>query len=203
MASLALLVVDLQRGLDDPSLGRRNNPACEGNIADLVDAWRAAGQPVVFVRHDSLEPHSTLRPGQPGNDFKEVLAGEPSLLVTKQVNSAFHGRPDLGAWLRERGIADLAICGVQANICCESSARVASDLGFDVRFVLDATYTFDVVAPDGGVITAAELMRVTHANLDPEFCRVIDTREAVAELGAFGETPETAGPRVPAERRDV
>jgi nicotinamidase-related amidase len=184
MGSTALLVVDLQRGLADPSWGRRNNPSCEANVASLLDAWRRAGEPVVYVRHDSVEPESTLRPGQPGNDFDEVLADDPDLLVTKHVNSAFHGTPDLAAWLRSYEIEQVAICGVQTNICAETTARVGSNLGFAVSFVLDATYTHDRPALDGEQIGADLLARVTAANLDPEFCRVVTTAEAVERLGA-------------------
>jgi hypothetical protein len=68
---------------DEAHWGRRNNPACEANVAALVAAWREAGEPVVFVRHDWSEPGSPLRPGQPGNDFKPVLTGEPDLVVSE------------------------------------------------------------------------------------------------------------------------
>ena len=58
-------------GFDDAGYwGRRNNPACEANVAPLIAAWRAAGRPVVFVRHDSDEPGSPLAPATPGNAFK-------------------------------------------------------------------------------------------------------------------------------------
>ena len=59
----ALLVVDVQVGMEDPWWGPRNNPECEPNIARLIAAWRAAGRPLVFVRHDSVNPDSPLRPG--------------------------------------------------------------------------------------------------------------------------------------------
>src|SRR3712207_1542194 len=99
----ALLVVDVQRAFDrDDVWGRRDNPECETNVAGLLAAWRAEGRPVVFIRHDSTEPESTLAPGTPGNAFKPEVSGEPDLLVVKHVNSAFHGDPDLAGWLRER-----------------------------------------------------------------------------------------------------
>jgi nicotinamidase-related amidase len=178
------VVVDMQRAFDDSAFwGPRNNPDCERNVGALIEAWRAAGQPVVFVRHDSLE-ESPLRAGEPGNDFKEVLEGQPELLVTKHVNSAFHGEPDLAEWLRGNGIEAFSVCGIQTNMCCETTARVGANLGFDMSFVLDATHTFDLADRDGARITADELGRVTAANLDPEFGTVVSTEEAVARLGA-------------------
>src|SRR5215207_2470647 len=108
----ALVVVDVQRAFEDAGYwGRRNNPDCEANVAALLAAWRAAERPVVFVRHDSDEPASPLRPGEPGNAFRPELTGEPDLLVTKQVNSAFHGDPDLAAWLHEHRLGGSASAG--------------------------------------------------------------------------------------------
>ena len=182
MDRTALLVVDVQKGFDDPRWPARNNPECESNVAALVDAWRERGQPVVFVRHDSTEPDSPFRPGGPGNDLREFLAGRPDLLVAKSVNSSFHGEPDLDAWLRSEGIERIAVCGVQTNMCCETTARVGANLGYDLTFVLDATHTFDQDAHDGRVISADELARVTASNIDPEFGRVVTTEEALAEL---------------------
>ena len=186
MDRIALLVVDVQKGFEDPVWGERNNPAAEDNIATLIDAWRAQGQPVVFVRHDSDEPDSPFTPGQAGNDLDEIVTGEPDLFVTKSVNSAFHGEPDLAAWLRGEGIDRIAVCGIQTNMCCETTARVAANLGFEMDFVLDATYTFGLPSHDGGTISADELSRVTAANLDPEFGRVMSTRDAVAALNGAG-----------------
>ena len=173
----ALVVIDVQQGFDDPMWGRRDNPACESNIALLVDAWRQAERPVVIVRHDSTSPGSPLRPGQPGNDLRPGISGD--ILITKSVNSAFYGDPDLHAWLTAQGITRLTICGVTTNHCCETTARMAGNLGYDVTFVIDATHTFDRVALDGTVIPAEEVARVTAANLHGEFATVTTTREAL------------------------
>jgi nicotinamidase-related amidase len=177
----ALIVVDVQKAFDDPAwLGRRNNPDCEQNVAALIARWRERGDPLVFVRHDSTEDGSPLAPGSPGNDFKDVITGDPDLTVVKHVNSAFHGEPDLGGWLRDWGFGEIAVCGIQTNFCCETTARVGANLGFEVRFALDATHTFDLTAPDGGLVTADELARITATNLSAEFCPVVTTAELLA-----------------------
>jgi nicotinamidase-related amidase len=174
----ALIVVDVQRAFDDADYwGARNNPACEENVAALIDAFRRRGDAVVFVRHDSSDPSSPLHPGHEGNAFKDCVTGEPDLLVTKSVNSSFLGDPPLEPWLRERGIGRIAVCGIQTNMCCETTARMGGNLGFDVQFALDATHTFDLPAYGGGTVTADELARVTASNLHGEFATVRATAE--------------------------
>lgn len=180
----ALLVVDVQRGFDDTEYwGPRNNPQCEDNIAALLAAWRERGRPVVFVRHDSAGASSPLRTGQAGNDFKAIVTGEPDLLVTKHVNSAFHGQPDLDAWLQVRQLDGFVLSGITTNHCCETTARVGGNLGHQVLFALDATHTFDRTAPDGSVVTADELARVTATNLNGEFATVVNSAQLLAAAG--------------------
>lgn len=177
----ALVVVDVQQGFDDPGLGPRDNPDCDRNVAALVAAAQRRGDTIVLVRHDSAEPGSPLRPDRPGNAFKPLLDGvEADLLVRKQVHSAFHGDVDLHAWLQARGIEELVICGIQTNMCCETTARLAGNLGYSVRFVLDATHTFDEPAPFGGeTVPAALLSRTTAATLDGNFAEVVLTASLI------------------------
>ena len=178
--STALVVIDVQKGFDDEAhWGPRNNPNCEANIELLLEAWRKQGWPVVFVRHDSTSLNSPLRPGTTGNQFKDIISGTPDLLVTKSVHSAFFGDPDLHSWLGRHEISAIAICGIQTNMCCETTARMASDMGYEVLFVLDATHTFDLAGVSGKVLRARELARVTALELDAEFCQVVFTSELV------------------------
>jgi nicotinamidase-related amidase len=175
----ALVVVDVQQGFDDTTYwGTRNNPACEEHVAALIEASRRRGDAVVVVRHDSDERDSPLHPDSPGNALKACVHGAPDVLIGKRVNSAFLGDPPLGPWLRERGIGEIVVCGIQTNMCCETTARMGANLGFEVTFVLDATATFDLPAyGGGGTLRADELARVTATNLDPEFARVRSTAE--------------------------
>lgn len=188
----ALVVVDVQAGFDDPSWGTRSDGAdtdAESNVARLVTAWRGSGRPVVLVRHDSVHRSSPLHPDSPGNRLKpevtDAMAGaDADLLVTKTVNSAFHGTPDLQAWLTGRGTRQVVVCGVQTNFCCETTARVGANLGFDVVYVLDATWTYDLPGYSGGTVPASVLREVTATNLANEFCRVTSTAVVVGAVTA-------------------
>src|SRR4051794_12477302 len=182
----ALLVIDMQRGFDDLDFwGPTANPDCEANVASLIAAWSAADEPIVVVRHDSSSPSSPLHPGSPGNAFVDAVAAAPAaVLVTKNVNSAFYGEPDLHAWLGGRGIDELVICGIQTNMCVETTARMAGNLGYDTTVVLDATRTFDLTTDVAGIGTvtrsADELMASTALVLQGGgFARIATTAEVV------------------------
>ena len=178
--STALIVIDMQKGFDDDSFyGPRNNPECEANVAKLIEAWRSHKWPIVFVRHDSHDDMSPLGAGNEGNAFKDEVSGKPDLLVVKSTHSAFLGKPDLHGWLQEQGVKGVAICGIQSNVSCETSARMANDLGYEVIFVGDATATFDIEAPNHQVFRARELARYTIVNLQAEFGQVVFTAELI------------------------
>lgn len=167
----ALIIIDVQHGFDGAYWGPTTNPDCEDNIAALITAWTADGRPIVVVRHDSANPDSPLHPVNPGNALKAVAAdAQADLAVDKSVNSAFIGDPDLHSWLQERDIRQLVLCGIQTNMCVETTARMGGNLGYEVFVPLDATRTFDLVGPtlpDGTVLkaTAADLMHATAINL--------------------------------------
>ena len=172
-----LVVVDVQNGFLDEYWGNSNNPDCESNIRALLAHWRERDWPIVLVQHNSESPRSPLRPGQPGNDLQPGIEGAHDLLVTKSVNSAFYGEPDLHAWLIAHKHTALVLCGITTNFCCETTARMAGNLGYTVEFVLDATRTFDHPDADGVMISADEIARVTAANLNGEFAAIVTTKQ--------------------------
>ncbi|MFA7765964.1 cysteine hydrolase family protein [Streptomyces sp. NRRL S-448] len=177
----ALLVIDVQKGFDEESFwGPRNNPAAEGNIAALMDAWQAAGRPVVLVRHASVQPGSVLAADHPGHAFKDLVEkrSQGALVITKTVNSAFYGTPDLADWLTAQGIGQLVLVGIQTNMCVETTARMAGNLGYDVLVPLDATHTFDLAGPGDLALTADELATATAVSLHGGgFARVVTTAD--------------------------
>lgn len=175
MNKKVLIVIDMQNGFNDPAMPPSNNPNCDDNVRALLNKWRSEAWPIVLVRHDSKGATSVLRPGQLGNELMPGIDGERDLLVTKSVNSAFYGEPDLHAWLQNAGFQDLVICGIQTNYCCETTARMAGNLGYSVEFVLDATRTFDLTDLAGNRVTADELARITATNLHGEFATVVST----------------------------
>ena len=171
----ALLIIDVQKGLADASLGERNNPQAESNMVALLEAWRQRKRPLVHVRHCSTEEKSLLRPELPGNAYKDEVRPEPGEIeFTKSTNSAFFGT-GLEQHLRSSGIDRLVIVGLTTDHCVSASVRSASDLGFEVILVSDATAAFGRTAFDGVHYSGDEIHRVNLVSLDGEFCRVCST----------------------------
>ncbi len=176
----ALIVIDVQQEFEAPRHGVRDNPDCESNVGLLVQAWTEAGRPIVRVKHEEA-PGGPFGPDTPGYAFKPVVADlAPDLDVTKDVHSAFGGSPSLHEWLQQRGIDQIVICGIQTNRCCETTARVGCDLGYDVVFPVDAMHTFDKAGPDGEVLTGEQLTKATATSLHEYFATVVRTADLVA-----------------------
>lgn len=171
----ALIVIDVQQGLDSPYYGQRNNPNAEDNIERLLSHWRQHDWPVVHVQHASDDPDSPLRRDKPGFAFKpEAQPNEHETVFMKSVNSAFIGTP-LGPYLREQEIGSIVIVGLTTDHCVSSSIRNAANIGFNVTLVEDATATFERCAWDGTQLSADDMHRAAIASLQDEFCRITTT----------------------------
>ena len=141
----ALLAIDVQESFrHGPLWDAVSNPDVVDDVRLLVDASRAAGDLVVWVLH--AEPGSGS-PFDPESGYVRVVdeldprPGEP--LVTKSSINAFT-TTNLHQVLVSHGIREVVVCGLQTELCCETTARLASDLGYRVVFVTDATATFPI-----------------------------------------------------------
>ena len=188
-ASAALLIIDVQKAIDDPRWGqRRNNPDLERNLARLLAAWRGAGRRVIHIRHLSREPDSTYRPDGPGAPFKpevEPLPGET--ILGKQVCNAFIGT-GLEALLRRGGHGALAIAGVITNNSVEATARMAGDLGFQTYVLSDATATVEKRDLSGRLWPADDVHALSLANLSGEYARIVDVAWIAREISSYAPT---------------
>ena len=178
----ALIIIDVQKGFDEPFWGERNNPQAEDNIVRLLEAWRNNGRPVFHVQHMSLSPTSPLNPNHPGNAIKEALQpreGEP--LIQKNVNSAFIGT-DLEQQLRRISCNSLVIVGLTTPHCVSTTTRMAGNLGFETYLVSDATAAFELTGHDGRKYSAQEIHDITLATLNDEFATVVNTDSVLLSM---------------------
>ena len=192
LSESALLVVDAQDSFKvDPKWERRNNRDFERNVGALIDAHRSAGRPVIFFLHTDPDPgferdSEYLRL----MDFITVNPGEPVML--KDTRNAFTSTT-LQAHLLSLGVRRLAITGIQMEQCCETTARVAADLGYAVDFVIDATMTFPIKNWDtpGEELGVQAIEERTIYALRRRFARIVRAEALVDELEAYAESRRT------------
>ena len=142
MSRTALIVIDVQESFRvRPNWSVVNHPDIADRVQRLVQAARAKGDLVVWILHsepgtggafDPAEGHVRLVEGL------EPIEGEP--VLTKTAHNAFT-TTNLQQLLTQRGIGEVVISGIRTEQCCETTARVASDLGYEVVFVTEATAT--------------------------------------------------------------
>lgn len=179
-----LLVVDVQEGFADPIWGQRNNPEAETNVGRLLEVWRRAGRPVVFIQHDSLDEESPLHPEAPGHAIQTaVRPREDEPVMHKRVNSSFIGT-GLEAWLRERSYTSLVVVGLTTPHCVSTTVRMAANLGFETFIVSDATAAFELRGPDGRMVPPEVVHSVELAALHEEFATVVESAELIESAGS-------------------
>lgn len=177
----ALLVVDMIKGFTDAScpLGCDCPDVVAAN-AQLIDAFHAAGRPVVFttvvyrdegqarVFRDRINALNVLTPQ---SDWVQVDTRldrrEGDILIEKQWASAFH-KTDLDEQLRALGVDSLVVTGLTTSGCVRASA--VDGLQYDYRVVVpreavgdrnpDAheANLFDLHAKYADVVTVADVL---------------------------------------------
>ncbi|CAN7386278.1 isochorismatase family protein [Ensifer adhaerens] len=177
-----LIPIDMQQAFDAAPWPPRWNGDVDNNGRALLAAWRAAGRPIIHVRHDSVAPGSTLRPGASGNAPRpgfEPVGDEP--LVNKSVNAAFIGT-DLDLRLRRLGVDTIVLFGISTDMCVSTSVRVGANLGYPVVLVEDACDCFDQPDGDGDMIPARDIHRAHVATLRAEFAEVTTTAAIISAM---------------------
>jgi len=181
----ALLLIDVQQ-----SFTRRNYwvedevPAFLAACNALTAGCAARGVPVVRVFH--TDPPEDRAAGDlafaPDSGLIRPLDGlapfEAATTIEKHRHSALAGT-GLSIWLRQRGVKRLIAAGIRTEQCCETTTRHASDEGFEVDYVTEATLTFDMATPAGGVLTAAQIRERTATVLAGRFATLCTVPQAL------------------------
>lgn len=133
----ALVLIDLMPRIIALDLAPHTGAEVLDRCRRLAAAFRAAGEPVVQVRVE--RPGVAEQP--PGSDFAEDLVSPGDIVVVKRTVGAFHGT-DLDEHLRRRGVDTVVLAGLVTTMGVESTARAASDHGYELEFVADAMSGF-------------------------------------------------------------
>jgi nicotinamidase-related amidase len=179
----ALIVIDVQESFRQrPSWQAISNPQIVSAVNRLVSAARSRGDDVVWILHGEA---GSGTPFDPASGFVRLMdglvpePGEPVLV--KSAHNAFT-TTNLQHLLTLAGVRRVVICGIRTEQCCETTARLASDLGYDVVFVTEATATTPLPHRDlGEAAPIAEILR------DPRTLATVDViaRTEYALAGRF------------------
>jgi nicotinamidase-related amidase len=182
----ALIVIDVQESFRQrPYFRAEELPGFLRNVQALIDGCQARGIPVVQVFHRERTDVAS----DPFAASSGYVRAMPELklhadaVFHKHVHSAMFGTAadgtTLESWLRAHGIGELLITGIRTEQCCETTTRHASDLGFGVRYVTDATLTFPMRTRSGREVSAAEIRERTEMVLEGRFARVVSAADAL------------------------
>lgn len=178
----ALLVIDVQESFRQRAYWRDEAEApFRARLLELVAGCRARGVPVVHVLHEEPGKGGPFDPASGHVRELSWLPAGPDAVFRKRVHSALV-ESGLREWLAERGIRAVVVSGIRTEQCCETTARHASDLGFAVTFVTEATLTFPMKHASGRVYDAAEIRERTELVLAGRFARVTTVEGALAAL---------------------
>ncbi|WP_296081496.1 isochorismatase family protein, partial [uncultured Agrobacterium sp.] len=104
-----------------------------------------------------------------------------SVTFIKHRHSAFVGT-GLEVWLTQHGINHLIISGIRTEQCCETTARHASDLGYKVDYVTEATLTFPMTHASSDVFSPADIAKRTELVLAGRFARIATVADVLESL---------------------
>ena len=175
----ALIVVDAQQSfLKRPYWSQTDVPRFLERLQMLIDRCAAQGVPVLQVFHVE-EDDGPSNPFSRRSGYVKTLDGlriEPTEVFSKSVHSAMFASTADGQgmdyWLRKHGIGRVIVSGIRTEQCCETTTRHASDLGYTVSYVMDATLTFKMVTESGRVYTPQDIMERTELVLAGRFAEI-------------------------------
>jgi nicotinamidase-related amidase len=186
----ALLVIDAQDSFKaTPRWERRNNLNFEKNVSALIDAYRAAGRPVIFFLHNDDDPY--FEPGSPYVKLMDFIERRPEeALIYKNTRNCFTST-GLGALLLKHNVRRIVVTGIQTEQCCETTTRVAADLGYAVDFVTEATMTFPIPNHDvpGEELGVEEVTCRTEYALRKRFATIATVAQLQDELRRKSAVP--------------
>jgi nicotinamidase-related amidase len=174
----ALLVVDVQESFRHrPYWSGRDVPRFLERLQTLVDGAKERGIPVVQIFH--VEPEGVFSQASGHVKTLEGLRIEPDAIFRKERHSALVGS-GLEVWLVKNNIRRVIVTGIRTEQCCETTTRHASDSGYEVDYVTEATLTFPTTDRWGKTWTPEEIKERTEMALDGRFARVVTVEEALA-----------------------
>lgn len=146
----------------------------------MLHFWRINERPVIHIKHVSDNISSIFYRKSCGCEFLPGLQPKGAELVIEKTKSSAFAETDLEAKLKQLEPENIVLVGFTANECIDATARDASSLGFDTYVVGDATAMFDVRDTDGKLLKAERIQRLTLANINALYAKVIHTADVLS-----------------------
>ena len=177
-SATALLVIDAQESFRHrPYWSDADVPLFVKHLQALIDGAKLRQIPIVQIFHVEDSEHFSLASGYVVPLAE--LSFTPDAVFYKRSHSALIGS-GLDVWLVQHGIRRLIVSGIRTEQCCETTTRHASDSGYQVDYVTDATLTFSMIDRHEIQWSAAEIKARTELVLDGRFARIVTVEEALA-----------------------
>lgn len=178
----ALLVIDVQNEYFTGKLNVTYPSGSLANILKAMDASSAGNIPVIVIQHAATSPESPVfRKGSHGWELHpEVASKQHSIIIEKNLPGSFTGT-NLEEYLKREQINRLVISGYMTQMCCDTTARQAFHMGYEVIFLSDATGTLSI-KNYAGEVTAEELHRSILITQAMRFSKVMETEEWLKSL---------------------
>ena len=189
----ALLVIDVQNEYFTGKLPVTYPENSFENIIKVIDIANENNIPVLLIQHTNPGKDSvTFKKGTDEHEIHdEVLKRGYDKIIEKNLPGSFQKQrfcssemknfacftgTELEPWLKENDIDTLVISGYMTQMCCDTTARQAMHLGFNVEFLSDATGTLDI-SNSAGEISAEELHKAILITQAMRFSKVMSTEE--------------------------
>jgi nicotinamidase-related amidase len=177
-----LIVIDAQESFRHrPYYTEHDMPAYLSAQNALIEGCVAQGIPIVRIFHmDGPKTAANAFAEESGHiaAIKGLADFEAAATFHKNRHSALVGT-GLEVWLRQNQIGKIIVSGIRTEQCCETTTRHASDMGYAVDYVLDATLTWDMQQPDGQTLSAADIKMRTATVLQERFAHVCSVQSAL------------------------
>ena len=186
LARAGILMIDVQREYfaDGGPLRIPDGPVVLARLRQLVESARQAHVPIIHVRHEEAPGAPVFAADGPLVETMPDVAPmglEP--VVVKHSPGSFTDT-ELADALEQFGVRRVVIAGFMTHMCCDTTARQASERGLDVIFLTDGTASRDLTV-GGRVVPYPDVQAVTLAAQADGFSTLADVATVRAELAGL------------------
>ena len=165
----ALLIVDVQNAMFLP-----DNPVFDGEIlldkiGKLADKFRSWNTPVIYVQHTS-ETNDKFKRGSYGWAINSIIKPVDGDIKVSKTNPDSFYKSQLREILNSHSVKNLLVCGIQTELCVDTTCRSAASKDYNVTLIKDAHSTFS-----GRIISPQEIINYHNQILKGWFVKLTDS----------------------------